>query len=206
MNIQEFKRDIMQKKKQLDDLMHRKMPVLAGNIAKRHIEDDFRRGGFTHNGFHKWKETRRQRSGGTGASSQYGPLLSGRNHLASSTQFKPGDGQVTVSNSAPYAALHNWGGVTHPTVTPKMRRFAWAMYYKAAGITRKMKRGGKARKGRTENAPEEALSWKRLALTKKTKLTVNIPQRQFMPRTPGPELCKKVDDKLEQEVKKIINQ
>ena len=47
MNIQEFNRRILQKQKQLSDLMRRKMPVIAGNIAKRHIEEDFRKGGFT---------------------------------------------------------------------------------------------------------------------------------------------------------------
>lgn len=44
MNIQEFNRRILQKQKQLSDLMRRKMPVIAGNIAKRHIEEDFRKG------------------------------------------------------------------------------------------------------------------------------------------------------------------
>ena len=61
MNIQEFNRRILQKQKQLSDLMRRKMPVIAGNIAKRHIEEDFRKGGFTDNGFHKWQETKRQK-------------------------------------------------------------------------------------------------------------------------------------------------
>ena len=64
MDIQEFNRRIWQKQKQLEDLAHRKMPVLAGNIVKRHIEEDFRKGGFTHNGFHKWQETKRQKNGG----------------------------------------------------------------------------------------------------------------------------------------------
>ena len=86
-----------------------------------------------------------------------------------------------------------------------MRRFAWAMYYKATGIKRKMKHGGKVRKQREENASKEALNWKRLALTKKTKLTVRIPRRQFMPSTPGTELTKKISDKLQQEIQKIIN-
>ena len=54
MDIQEFNRRILQKRKQLEELVRRKMPVIAGNIAKRHIEDDFRKGGFTHNGFHPW--------------------------------------------------------------------------------------------------------------------------------------------------------
>lgn len=187
MNIQEFNRKMLQKQKQLTDLMHRKMPVLAGNLAKRHIEEDFRKGGFTHNGFRKWPETKRQKSGGTGASSQYGPLLSGRNYLSGSIEYTPGDGQVTVFTRVPYAALHNRGGTTHPTVTPKMRRYAWAQHYKEAGDDKK-----------------KDTFWKRLALTKKEKLTVTIPQRQFMPTTPGPELAQKVSDKMNQEIRKII--
>lgn len=100
MNIQEFNRRILQYQKQLADLTRRRMPVLAGNIAKRHIEENFRKGGFTHNGFHKWKETKRQRNGGSSAGSQYGPLLSGRNHLSGNIQYTPGDGQVTIFTRA----------------------------------------------------------------------------------------------------------
>lgn len=187
MDIQEFNRRIHQSRQQLDDLMRRKMPVLAGNIAKRHIEEDFRKGGFTHNGFHPWQETRRQRSGGSGADSQYGPLLSGRNHLARSIEYAPGDGQVTVFTRVPYAPIHNRGGTVHPTVTPKMRRFFWAQHYREAG----------------EDKQKDTF-WKRLALTKKQKLTVHIPQRPFMGSEPGPELAGKVRDKLEQEIEKII--
>lgn len=205
MNEKQFIDLIRRKQAKLTDLMHRKMPVLAGNIAKRHIEEDFRKGGFTHDGFRKWKETKRQKSGGKGAGARYGPLLSGRNYLSGSIEYTPGDARVTVFTRAPYAGVHNWGGILRPTVTPKMRKFAWAMYYKETGIKRKMKNGGKARKQREENASQEALNWKRLALTQKTKLTVTIPQRQFMPSTPGPELAKKVNDKMEQELKKIIN-
>lgn len=46
MDIQEFNRRILQKQEQLKDLVRRKMPVIVGNIAKRHIEEDFRKGGF----------------------------------------------------------------------------------------------------------------------------------------------------------------
>ena len=188
MDSKQFLDIIRQKQQQLSDLMRRRMPILAGNIAKRHIEDDFRRGGFTHNGFHKWKETKRQRGGGSSAGAQYGPLLSGRNYLSGSIQYTPGDGQVTVFTRAPYAGIHNQGGETHPTVTPQMRRFSWAQHYKEAGEDKK-----------------KDTFWKRLALTRKTKLTITIPQRQFMPSKPGPELAKKINDKFDQEVKKIIN-
>ena len=56
MDIKEFNRYMEQKYKEMDDFMRSKAPVLAGNIAKRHIQDDFRKGGFTCNGFRKWKE------------------------------------------------------------------------------------------------------------------------------------------------------
>lgn len=189
MNVQEFIRRRLQQQKQLDDLMRRRMPVLAGNIAKLHIEEDFRKGGFTHNGFHKWPETKRQKSGGTGADSQYGPLLSGRVHLSASIDFAPDDGQVTVFTRVPYAAIHNRGGTTHPPVTPKMRRYAWAQHYKEAGDDKK-----------------KDTFWKRLALTKKQNLTVTIPKRQFMPYKAGPELRKKVDDIMDKEMRKIMYQ
>ena len=70
-----------------------------------------------------------------------------------------------------------------------MRKFAWAQHYKEAGDDKK-----------------KDTFWKRLALTKKTKLTVRIPQRQFISKEPGPELAKKIDNKLEQEIRKIIYQ
>ena len=50
------------------------LPVLAGNIAKRHIDNDFRLGGFTNDGFTPWKPTARQ-TRGRGAQADYGPLL-----------------------------------------------------------------------------------------------------------------------------------
>ena len=187
MDIKEFNRYMEQKYKEMDDFMRSKAPVLAGNIAKRHIQDDFRKGGFTCNGFRKWKDTGRQKTGGSSASSSYGPLLSGRRYLMDSIEYVPADYQVTVYARAPYAPIHNWGGTTHPTVTPKMRKYAWAMHYKEAG----------------EDKDKDTM-WKRLALTKKQKLDVTIPQRQFVSPKPGPELEKKVWTKIDNELETII--
>lgn len=187
MTPEEFRKLIQRKKKQLDNLCSRKMPVLAGNMAKRHIEADFRKGGFTNNGFHRWKETKRQHGGG-GAAAKYGPLLSGRNHLSSSIQYTPGNGYVTVFTRVPYAAIHNRGGTVTPSVTPKMRRFAWAKHYQEAG-----------------SDPKKDTSWKRLALTKKSKLTIRVPQRQFIGKQPGPELELEIEKKWVEEINKIIH-
>lgn len=67
-----------------------------------------------------------------------------------------------------------------------MRRYAWAQHYREAGDDKK-----------------KDTFWKRLALTKKTKLTVRIPRRRFMPSKPGPELTRKINDKWDMENQKI---
>lgn len=184
MNIEEFNRQWSQKMQQMQEFMRKQAPVLAGNIAKRHIQNDFERGGFTHNGFHPWQRTKRQQTG-SGAAAGYGPLLSGRNHLMESIEYAPGDSRVVIFSKVPYAPVHNWGGMLHPNVTPRMRKYAWAMHYQEAG--------GDTKKD---------TAWKRLALTKKKKLDIRIPQRQFISSRPGPELEQKLKDILD---KKIVN-
>ena len=174
MNIQEFKQILLQKAAELNDFRHRKLPVLVGRTAKDHFQENFRQGGFVDGSLHPWQEVQRRKKGGKRASAKYGTLLSGRNHLFSSIKYIPGDSSVTVTNDVEYAALHNNGGqiTTHPQVTPKMRKFAWAQYYQAAGITKRMKAGGKKRKAIEENLPEEALKWKRLAAKTASALPV----------------------------------
>ena len=58
--------------------------------------------------------------------------------------------------SVPYAKIQDEGGTTHPTVTKRMRGWAWFMYAKWK---------------------EERFKW--LALTKKSKLDVNIPASKW---------------------------
>lgn len=54
------------------------------------------------------------------------------------------------------------------------------MYFKTAGITKRM--GRKTRRAKAAAAPPEALKWKAMALTKKQRLDVkvNMPQRRFI--------------------------
>ena len=46
MDIKEYSKLIKAKRKELDGLMKRKMPVIAGRMAKDHFQDNFRQGGF----------------------------------------------------------------------------------------------------------------------------------------------------------------
>lgn len=198
MDAKDYIKLIEQHKKELGELMRRKLPVIVGRMAKDHYQDNFRKGGFVNNGLKKWPVTKRQCSGSSSASAAYGPLLSGRNHLFDSIKYVPADYRVKVANEVPYAAIHNEGGTVNPTVTPKMRRFAWAMYHKVTGRGKNKRKTKKA--GTKENAA--AGFWKALALTKKQKLSIKIPKRRFLGESA--ELTRKINEKTEQEITKIL--
>lgn len=193
MTIQQFEALVKAKQREIRDAIHRRLPVKIGRMATDHFQDNFRRGGYVDGGLHPWPVTRRQQSGGKAANSQYGPLMSARKNLYGSIRYVPGDAQVIVGTSVPYAAVHNQGATitTHPRVTPKMRKFAWRQFFAAGG----------------KNAPADSGAgfWKGLALTKKDKLTVTakIPQRKFLGQSQ--ELSEKVSQTVENEIKNILN-
>lgn len=193
MTIQQFEALVKAKQREIRDAIHRRLPVKIGRMATDHFQDNFRRGGYVDGGLHPWPVTRRQQSGGKAANSQYGPLMSARKNLYGSIRYVPGDAQVVVGTSVPYAAVHNQGATitTHPRVTPKMRKFAWRQFF-AAG-------------GKNALADSGAGFWKGLALTKKDKLTVTakIPQRKFLGQSQ--ELSEKVSQTVENEIKNILS-
>lgn len=188
-NLKEFFSEMEKKKKETGDLMRRKMPVFAGRIAVDHVQDNFRKGGFVNNGLHKWKKSNREIYGGKSATGNYGTLLSGRNHLYGSTKYIPAERKVTILNEVMYAGTHNWGGTVSPTVTTKMRKFAWAKYYSLGG-------GEKDRP-----VGPDAGFWKNLALTKKSKLNIRMPQRQFLGESK--EMNEAIRTKIDEEMEKI---
>ena len=172
MDPKEFSKLTQKFSRELETFVRRTAPVIVGRLAENHFRDNFRQGGFVDRELRPWPRTRRQQSGAGTAESRYGPLLSSREHLMLSVEHTTYDYGALVYNRVPYAPIHNWGGTTHPTVTPRMRRYAWWRYYAAGG-------GKKNGTGKTAGG-EEAEQWKRLALTKKKKITVRIPQRQFL--------------------------
>ena len=177
--------------KEVNDRLPRKVGVVAVN----HFKQNFRDAGWLDNGLHPWKRTRRQE--GNGKDAKYSPLTSRRNHMMRSIQASTSPGQVTIEDPVPYAAIHNDGGdiTTHPTVTQRMRKYAWHMVYSLAGIKGK----GKIPK----ELPKEAEKWKGLALTRKSSITVHahIPQRQFM--GDSAELRVKVNKLINDSIQKI---
>ena len=170
----------------LKDLMHirsRVVPVKVGKEVVASVRQNFRSGGFYGAA---WKKTIRQQVPFKGAAGSYGALLSRSTHLMSSTDYIPGDAQVTIRNTAEHAQYHNEGAES--TVTKRMRKFFWAKHYEAKG-------------GKKDSNPE-ADFWRNMAL-KKPGSSISLPRRQFL--GPSPQVDKIVDKILTTEIDKYIN-
>lgn len=192
MTPQEFNRFCKNKEQELNKALDTRLPKILGAMARSHFMEGFRQGGFINASLESWKPVQRVASG---AAAQYGPLLSGRNHLYNSVTYMPAPGRVVVTNPVPYAAIHNFGGTIHPAVTDRMRRYAWARYYAAGGGSSTLLDTGD---------PPEASRWKRLALTRKTHLSIKIPRRQFI--GPSIKLTDKINIRIQKELFKILSQ
>lgn len=129
-----------------------KLPAKMANVAERHFKDSFRKKGFTDRGFHRWPG--RQHEGRGSLMIESGALKrSVRKHRITRNMFEI----IAGDNKVNYAETHNEGLTVHPTVTPQMRKFAFAKY-KETGDSK----------------------WKGIALTKKSHLTIKMPKRKFM--------------------------
>ncbi len=122
----------------------RRLAVEAVNYSKR----SFRRKGWD-------GENWPARAPGNEDPSRALLVKSGR--MRNATRYQVSRDTAVLINDTEYASIHNRGGVLHPTVTKKMRGFAWMMHKKTGND-----------------------KWKGLALTKKTRLDIKIPQRKFL--------------------------
>ena len=177
--------------RQLEDLkklyLH-KLPIRVGVVVRDSVRENFRQGNF-YNG-ERWQTPLRTSLGFRGATGQYGPLLSGTNHLMMNTDYQPLPGRVIIRNNEVYAATHNDGADIG--VTERMKRFFWARHME-----------DKTRLG--ENSPE-AEFWKRMVL-KKPGSRIHIPRRHFL----GPSkdvdaiVQKTINNELQEFIKKNDN-
>lgn len=161
-------------KKEVDKEINDRLPRKVGVLARNFFTQNFRDAGWRDGTLTPWQKTKRQAGKTTDA--KYTPLTSRRNHLMKSIEAHPARAEVSIENPVPYARIHNEGGEinTQPIITPQMRKMAWAKVYSIAGVKKK----GKLPK----ELPEEAMKWRNLALTKKTRLNIKarMPKRQFM--------------------------
>jgi len=100
-----------------------------------------------------------------------------------SAQILFGTGGYIGKQEVIYAKIHEEGGWTNPRVTPAMRRWAWAMYYKGfkseirgAGLRGAARKGAFATFGGMDNI------FKSIALTKQDRLHVKLQARHWFTR------------------------
>jgi phage gpG-like protein len=162
----------------------KRAPRIAGNYAVGHFQDNIRkRGGIPENGrVQKFKPrmyTMRSQAGKK--------ILYQTGNLTDSILIvSTSNTSVTVGISDPsikkYAMAHQDGATI--AVTPQMKKYFWAQFYKAggknAGLTKK---GAASKSAKNVAIRSDAQFWKNMAL-KETGSTIKIPQRQFMKITP----------------------
>lgn len=167
----------------LKKLYLRTLPVKVGRAVQSSVRENFRKGRFY--GGEAWQTPLRTSLGFRGAAGQYGPLLSGTNHLMMNTDYEPLPGRVIIRNTEVYAATHNDG--EEIGVTERMKRFFWAKHLEH-----------KERMG--VEAPETEF-WKRMAL-KKPGSRIKIPRRHFL--GPSKEVDAIVKDVVDKELQEFI--
>lgn len=101
-----------------------------------------------------------------------GSLLMRTGKLRRSIRSKQSNNDITWSSSLPYASLQNEGGEI--IVTERMKRFFWAMFYKANGAVTASGKGE-----RNKRLSQEAQTWRALAL-QKVGAKMKVKQRQFI--------------------------
>lgn len=104
-------------------------------------------------------------------------MMRSPNGLRNSLQAKEGNQKIIFSSSKPYSSIHNEGGKI--TVTQKMKKFFWAMHYKALGGKTKKKDGSYGNNAKNKAANADAEYWKSMALMK-TGSQITIPERRFI--------------------------
>lgn len=202
-NFDSFVKELRDHAAELRQLVDRRLPIKAGQIAKRHFQNNFMLSGFVNEGLEPWTPAKRLSHGGTSAAEKYRTLLSSRKHLYSGINYTPGVAQVRIFNDVIYASIHQNGGEISIPVTTKMRRYAWARYYAATGESKGDEKGKKGKTGRMTAENADAQMWKGLALTKKERLSVTMPARPFI--GPSRELDEKLSTMIENEITNILN-
>lgn len=148
-----IKENVSQKLKQLIRFLDR-VPDIAGTEAVSFSRENFEKQGWSDGTFSPWQRKK--------VDNGY-PVLRSKNPngLVDTIHYeKTGPFSVIVragGPNKPYARVHNEGGVIVVPVTPKMRKWAWAMFNK------------------TKNP-----KYKAMALQKNSSMRITMPRRQYI--------------------------
>jgi len=159
--------------------LEKQLPTLAGGWAVAQFKRSFRRQGFIQNRtVQKWPE--RKRNPGRKRRGRRAVLVQSGRLRRSIRVTEKGRTNVNLGTDVPYARIHNEGGTINQSIsiTPKMRKFFWAMFYKTGDVKYKymaLKRGNIQR-------------------------SIDMPKRQFMG------FSKFVQDYIEKNIEKEVEE
>lgn len=185
MTPEEFTNALNTKAKEIQNYANNRYPSVAGNIALRFVNGNFRAGGFQGQSFERWKKTNKKR----------GSTLVDKGFLRAATYYTTQPGQTTLKNSMPYAKAHNEGFQGTVTIKAHSRN----KYSKAKKGTGKFTKKGKER---MQTVTYKSGSSEVRAHQRK----MNIPKRQFMPTHPddSPVLNNAVERQVIRDIKQLM--
>jgi phage gpG-like protein len=146
---------------------------VLGIESVKHFKRNFQQEGFDGT---KWETRKSKRSGSTNSQK----ILTFSGELSESIDYRIEGNSVIISSDKPYAQIHNEGG--RITVTDKMRKFFWAMHYKA----------------KESSDTGMADQYKAFALSKEIVMI----RRKFMGESP--ELINNAADKIKRDLNTIL--
>lgn len=186
MTPQEFEKKVQQKAKEIQSYANNRYPSVAGNIALRFINGNFRAQGFQGQTFERWQKSKKNK----------GTTLVDKGHLRAANYYTTQPGQTTLKNNMPYAKAHNEGFKGTVTVKAHERN----RYSKARTGTGKFTKTGKERM--------QTVTFKSgSSRVRAHQRRMNIPKRQFMPTHPNdsPVLNNAVTRAVANDIKQLIN-
>ena len=131
-----------------------------------------------------------------------GSLLMRSGKLRRSLKARESNNSINWSSSLPYASLQNEGGEIE--VTARMKRFFWAMFFKAEGATTFKRDKDKnvilRQTERNKKLTAEAAMWKALAL-QKVGAKMKVKQRQFI--GDHPQVRQRVEHVIDKNMKEL---
>jgi phage gpG-like protein len=185
MTPEEFSIALETKAKEIKNYANNRFPSVAGNIALRFINGNFRAGGFQGQSFDRWKKSNKKR----------GSTLVDSGALRADNHYTTQPGQTTLKNNRPYAKLHNEGFEGTVTVKAHTRN----KYSKKKVGTGKLTKKGKERM--------QTMTFKSGQSTVKAHTRkMNIPKRQFMPTNERDSvvLNKAIERQVTRDIKQIM--
>lgn len=160
MSPEEFEKKLQQKAREVQNYANNRFPSVAGNIALRFVNGNFRAQGFQGQSFERWKKSKKNK----------GTTLVEKGFLRAANHYTTQPGQTTLKNSSPYAKVHNEGFEGVVTIKAHSRN----RYSKAKKGTGKFTKKGKERM--------QTVTFKSgSSQVREHQRKMKIPKRQFMP-------------------------